>query len=70
MAAAPSPATAPALQPDNIATMAAVMEAETATAVPEEHLSQAAVHHTAEVKPTDAPVVSAENTVSQEVTAR
>lgn len=65
---APTSITAPALQADNTATMATVMEAETATVVSEEHLSQAAVHHTAET--TDAPVASAESSVTTEVTAR
>lgn len=69
-AAAPSSTTAPALQADNTATMATIMEAETATAVSEEHLSQAAVHHTAEVKTADAPVASSESSVATEATAR
>uniref|UniRef100_A0A671YXH6 Pre-mRNA-processing factor 40 homolog A n=1 Tax=Sparus aurata TaxID=8175 RepID=A0A671YXH6_SPAAU len=45
-AVAPGTTAAPAVQADITATMATVMEAETATAVSEEHLSQAAVHHT------------------------
>ena len=48
--------------------MATVMEAETATAVSEEHLSQAAVHHTAETA--DAPVASTESSVAAEAAAR
>uniref|UniRef100_A0A4W6FMD8 PRP40 pre-mRNA processing factor 40 homolog A n=1 Tax=Lates calcarifer TaxID=8187 RepID=A0A4W6FMD8_LATCA len=68
-AAAPGTTTAPAVQADNTATMATVMEAETATAVSEEHQSQAAVHHTAEVKTADAPVVSSESSAATEATA-
>ncbi|XP_070694296.1 pre-mRNA-processing factor 40 homolog A isoform X2 [Pempheris klunzingeri] len=68
-AAAPGTTAAPAVQADNTATMATVMEAETATVVSEEHLSQAAVHHTAEVKTSDAPVASLEGSVATEVTA-
>lgn len=67
---APSTAAAPAVQADNTATMATVMEAETATAVSEELLSQAAVHHTAEVKTADAPVPSSESLAATEATAR
>uniref|UniRef100_A0A8C4DMJ9 Pre-mRNA-processing factor 40 homolog A n=1 Tax=Dicentrarchus labrax TaxID=13489 RepID=A0A8C4DMJ9_DICLA len=63
-AVAPGAIPTPAVQADNTATMATVMEAETATAVSEEHLSQAAVHHTAEVKTADAPVASSETTSS------
>uniref|UniRef100_A0A8C2ZG06 Pre-mRNA-processing factor 40 homolog A n=1 Tax=Cyclopterus lumpus TaxID=8103 RepID=A0A8C2ZG06_CYCLU len=59
-AMAPGTAAAPAVQADNAASMVTVMEAETATAVSEEHLSQVAVHHTAEVKTADAPVASLE----------
>uniref|UniRef100_A0A673CXX1 Pre-mRNA-processing factor 40 homolog A n=1 Tax=Sphaeramia orbicularis TaxID=375764 RepID=A0A673CXX1_9TELE len=55
-AAASGTTTASAAQADNTTSMATVMEAETATAVSEEHLSQTAVHHTAEVKTADAPV--------------
>lgn len=66
----PGTAAAPAVQADNTATMATVMEAETATAVSEEHLSQAAVHHTAEVKSADAPVASSESSAPTEATAR
>uniref|UniRef100_A0AAQ5X731 Pre-mRNA-processing factor 40 homolog A n=1 Tax=Amphiprion ocellaris TaxID=80972 RepID=A0AAQ5X731_AMPOC len=51
---------APTVQADNIATMATVMEVETATAASEEHLSQAAVHLTAEAKIAEAPVASSE----------
>uniref|UniRef100_A0A8C4DNE4 Pre-mRNA-processing factor 40 homolog A n=1 Tax=Dicentrarchus labrax TaxID=13489 RepID=A0A8C4DNE4_DICLA len=54
-AVAPGAIPTPAVQADNTATMATVMEAETATAVSEEHLSQAAVHHTAEVKTEERP---------------
>lgn len=69
-AVAPGTAAAPPVQADNTATMATVMEAETATAVSEEHLSQVAVHHTAEVKTADAPVASAESSAAAEATAR
>uniref|UniRef100_A0A671YW77 Pre-mRNA-processing factor 40 homolog A n=1 Tax=Sparus aurata TaxID=8175 RepID=A0A671YW77_SPAAU len=65
-AVAPGTTAAPAVQADITATMATVMEAETATAVSEEHLSQAAVHHTAEVKTADAPVVSSESSIATE----
>uniref|UniRef100_A0A8C4DM32 Pre-mRNA-processing factor 40 homolog A n=1 Tax=Dicentrarchus labrax TaxID=13489 RepID=A0A8C4DM32_DICLA len=68
-AVAPGAIPTPAVQADNTATMATVMEAETATAVSEEHLSQAAVHHTAEVKTADAPVASSESSVVTEATA-
>uniref|UniRef100_A0A3Q1BX25 Pre-mRNA-processing factor 40 homolog A n=1 Tax=Amphiprion ocellaris TaxID=80972 RepID=A0A3Q1BX25_AMPOC len=61
-AAAPGTTAAPTVQADNIATMATVMEVETATAASEEHLSQAAVHLTAEAKIAEAPVASSENT--------
>uniref|UniRef100_A0A8D0A6P9 Pre-mRNA-processing factor 40 homolog A n=1 Tax=Sander lucioperca TaxID=283035 RepID=A0A8D0A6P9_SANLU len=61
-AMAPGITAAPAVQADNTATMATMIEAETATAVSEEHLSQAAMHHTAEVKTADAPVASSEIT--------
>uniref|UniRef100_A0A7N8WVV8 Pre-mRNA-processing factor 40 homolog A n=1 Tax=Mastacembelus armatus TaxID=205130 RepID=A0A7N8WVV8_9TELE len=53
---APSTTTAPAVQADNTATMATVVETETATAVSEEPQSQVTTHHTAEVKTADAPV--------------
>uniref|UniRef100_A0A8C2ZG89 Pre-mRNA-processing factor 40 homolog A n=1 Tax=Cyclopterus lumpus TaxID=8103 RepID=A0A8C2ZG89_CYCLU len=59
----------PYLQADNAASMVTVMEAETATAVSEEHLSQVAVHHTAEVKTADAPVASLESSAATEATA-
>uniref|UniRef100_A0A8D0A5L0 Pre-mRNA-processing factor 40 homolog A n=1 Tax=Sander lucioperca TaxID=283035 RepID=A0A8D0A5L0_SANLU len=62
-AMAPGITAAPAVQADNTATMATMIEAETATAVSEEHLSQAAMHHTAEVKTADAPVASSEMNV-------
>uniref|UniRef100_A0A8D3D3V2 Pre-mRNA-processing factor 40 homolog A n=1 Tax=Scophthalmus maximus TaxID=52904 RepID=A0A8D3D3V2_SCOMX len=68
-ATAPGVAAAPAVQADNTAAMATVMEVETATAVSEDHLSQAAVHLTAEVKPADAPVASLESTAATEATA-
>lgn len=67
---APGTTAAPAVQADNAATMATVMEAETATVVSEEHLSQAAVHHTAEVKTADAPVTSSESSAATEATVR
>ena len=67
---APGTTAAPAVQADNTAAMATVMEAEAATAVPEEHLSQAAVHHAAEVKTADAPVASSESAAATEATAR
>uniref|UniRef100_A0A8C2ZFU5 Pre-mRNA-processing factor 40 homolog A n=1 Tax=Cyclopterus lumpus TaxID=8103 RepID=A0A8C2ZFU5_CYCLU len=63
------PYSAPAVQADNAASMVTVMEAETATAVSEEHLSQVAVHHTAEVKTADAPVASLESSAATEATA-
>uniref|UniRef100_A0A671YYN0 Pre-mRNA-processing factor 40 homolog A n=1 Tax=Sparus aurata TaxID=8175 RepID=A0A671YYN0_SPAAU len=66
-AVAPGTTAAPAVQADITATMATVMEAETATAVSEEHLSQAAVHHTAEVKTADAPVNPSSSAHSVEV---
>lgn len=68
--AAPGTNAAPAVQADNTATMVTAMEAETATAVSEEHLSQAAVHHTPEVKPAEAPVTSSESSAATETTAR
>uniref|UniRef100_A0A8D0A6Z2 Pre-mRNA-processing factor 40 homolog A n=1 Tax=Sander lucioperca TaxID=283035 RepID=A0A8D0A6Z2_SANLU len=68
-AMAPGITAAPAVQADNTATMATMIEAETATAVSEEHLSQAAMHHTAEVKTADAPVASSESSVATEATA-
>ncbi|CAJ1079256.1 pre-mRNA-processing factor 40 homolog A isoform X1 [Xyrichtys novacula] len=68
-AAAPGTTAAPAVQADNTATMATVMEAETATAVPEETLSQAAAHLTAEAKIAEAPVASLDSPAPMEVTA-
>ncbi|KAG7227502.1 hypothetical protein INR49_005317 [Caranx melampygus] len=68
-AAAPGTNAAPVVQADNTATMVTAMEAETATAVSEEHLSQAAVHHTPEVKPADTPVTSSESSAATETTA-
>lgn len=67
---APGNTVAPTVQADNVATMATVMEVETAAAVSEEHVSQAAVHHTAEVKTADAPVTSSESSTATESTAR
>lgn len=67
---APGTTAAPAVQADNTATMTTVMEAETTTAVSEEPLSQAVVHHTAEVKAADAPVASSESSVATEAPAR
>lgn len=69
-AVAPGTTPAPALQADPTATMATVMEAETATSVSEEHLSQAAMHHTAEVNTTDAPVAAPESSAATETAAR
>uniref|UniRef100_A0A7N6BVM2 Pre-mRNA-processing factor 40 homolog A n=1 Tax=Anabas testudineus TaxID=64144 RepID=A0A7N6BVM2_ANATE len=57
------------LEADNTATMTTTTEAETATAVPEEHPSQVTVHHTAEVKTADAPVASLESSAATESTA-
>uniref|UniRef100_A0A669EWW2 Pre-mRNA-processing factor 40 homolog A n=1 Tax=Oreochromis niloticus TaxID=8128 RepID=A0A669EWW2_ORENI len=56
-AAAPGTTAAPAVQADNVAPAATVVEAETAVVVSEEQPSQAAVTQTAEVKTADAPVV-------------
>lgn len=67
---APGTTAAPPVQVDNVATMATVMEVETAAPVSEEHPSQAAVHHTAEMKTADAPVASSENSAVTEATAR
>lgn len=50
--------------------MTTVMEAETTAAVSEEPVSQAVVHHTAEVKAADAPVASSETPVATEAPAR
>lgn len=58
------------MQADNAAAMATVMEAETTAAVSEEPVSQAVVHHTAEVKAADAPVASSETPVATEAPAR
>lgn len=69
-AVAPGTTAAPAVQADNTATMTTVMEAETTTAVSEELLSQAVVHHTAEVKTADAPVASSESSAAPEAPAR
>uniref|UniRef100_A0A667ZYP7 Pre-mRNA-processing factor 40 homolog A n=1 Tax=Myripristis murdjan TaxID=586833 RepID=A0A667ZYP7_9TELE len=68
-AVAPGTTPAPALQADPTATMATVMEAETATSVSEEHLSQAAMHHTAEVNTTDAPAAAPESSAATETAA-
>lgn len=67
---APTTAAAPAVQADTVATMTTVMEAETAAVVSEEPVSQAVVHHTAEVKAADAPVASSETPVATEASAR
>lgn len=67
---APGTAAAPAMQADNTAAMVTVMEAEIVAAVSEEHLSQAAVHHVAEIKTVDAPVASSESSVATEAAAR
>lgn len=69
-AMAPGTAAAPAMQADNTAAMVTVMEAEIVAAVSEEHLSQAAVHHVAEIKTVDAPVASSESSVATEAAAR
>uniref|UniRef100_A0A8C5I1E8 Pre-mRNA-processing factor 40 homolog A n=1 Tax=Gouania willdenowi TaxID=441366 RepID=A0A8C5I1E8_GOUWI len=68
--AAPETIAAPAVQTENTMTMAAVIEVETPAAVPEEHLSQPAVHHAVEVKTQDAPVASSESTAAAEGPAR
>uniref|UniRef100_A0AAQ4Q6F7 Pre-mRNA-processing factor 40 homolog A n=1 Tax=Gasterosteus aculeatus aculeatus TaxID=481459 RepID=A0AAQ4Q6F7_GASAC len=68
-AMAPGTAAAPAMQADNTAAMVTVMEAEIVAAVSEEHLSQAAVHHVAEIKTVDAPVASSESSVATEAAA-
>lgn len=68
-ALAPGTAAAPAVQADNAAAMTTVMEAETTAAVSEEPVSQAVVHHTAEVKAADAPVASSETPVATEAPA-
>uniref|UniRef100_A0A3Q3VR52 Pre-mRNA-processing factor 40 homolog A n=1 Tax=Mola mola TaxID=94237 RepID=A0A3Q3VR52_MOLML len=69
-AAVPGTTAAPAVQADDTATMTTVMEVETTTAVSEELLSQAAVHHTAEVKTADAPVASSESSATTEAPVR
>lgn len=69
-ATAPGTTAAPAVQADNTATMTTTTEAETATAVSEEHPSQVTVHHTAEVKTADAPVASSESSTATESTPR
>uniref|UniRef100_A0A3Q3G370 Pre-mRNA-processing factor 40 homolog A n=1 Tax=Labrus bergylta TaxID=56723 RepID=A0A3Q3G370_9LABR len=68
-AVAPGTAAPPAVLADIPATMATVMEVESKMAVSEEQLSQAAVHHAAEVKIADAPVASSESPAPTEVTA-
>ncbi|KAJ4933253.1 hypothetical protein JOQ06_030086 [Pogonophryne albipinna] len=65
-AMAPGITAAPA---DNAAAMATVMEAEAATAVSEELLAQVAMHQTAEVKTSDAPVAPSELPATTELTA-
>ncbi|XP_068185771.1 pre-mRNA-processing factor 40 homolog A isoform X3 [Antennarius striatus] len=67
--APPGTTAAPVLQTDNTATVTTVMEVETTTAVPEEHVSQAPVQNTPEVKPADAPVASSESSAAPETTA-
>ncbi|XP_010775704.1 pre-mRNA-processing factor 40 homolog A, partial [Notothenia coriiceps] len=54
---------------DNAAAMATIMEAEAATAVSEELLAQVAMHQTAEVKTSDAPVAPSELSATTELTA-
>ncbi|XP_017279882.1 pre-mRNA-processing factor 40 homolog A isoform X3 [Kryptolebias marmoratus] len=67
---APGTTAAPAVQADNTATMATVMEVETAAAVvSEEPQSQATMNQTAEVKAAEAPVTSSESAVVTESTA-
>uniref|UniRef100_I3JR04 Pre-mRNA-processing factor 40 homolog A n=1 Tax=Oreochromis niloticus TaxID=8128 RepID=I3JR04_ORENI len=68
-AAAPGTTAAPAVQADNVAPAATVVEAETAVVVSEEQPSQAAVTQTAEVKTADAPVASSETSVATEAVA-
>lgn len=67
---AASTTAAPAAQADNVAAMATAVEAEMTAAVSEEPMSQAAVHHTAEVKVVDAPVASSETPAATEAPAR
>ncbi|TNN84489.1 Pre-mRNA-processing factor 40 A [Liparis tanakae] len=68
-AMAPGATAAPAMQADNAASMVTVMEAETAMAVSEEHLSQVALHHAAEFTTAEAPVASSESSAVTEATA-
>uniref|UniRef100_A0A8C7XYY5 Pre-mRNA-processing factor 40 homolog A n=1 Tax=Oryzias sinensis TaxID=183150 RepID=A0A8C7XYY5_9TELE len=80
-AVTPGTAATPTVQADNTATLAAVTEVETTTAVAtaaaaaaaavvsEELPSQVSVHPAAEVKTTDAPVVSTESSAVTENTA-
>uniref|UniRef100_A0A3B4EW03 Pre-mRNA-processing factor 40 homolog A n=1 Tax=Pundamilia nyererei TaxID=303518 RepID=A0A3B4EW03_9CICH len=65
-AAAPGTTAAPAVQADNVAPAATVVEAETAVVVSEEQPSQAAVTQTPEVKTADAPVASSVEVVKEE----
>lgn len=67
---AASTAAAPAAQADNAAAMTTAVEPETTVAVSEEPMSQAVVHHTAEVKAAEAPVASSETPAATEVPAR
>lgn len=67
---AASTAAAPAAQADNAAALTTAVEAETTVAVSEEPVSQAVVHHTAEVKAADAPVASSETPTVTEAPAR
>ncbi|XP_054642410.1 pre-mRNA-processing factor 40 homolog A isoform X2 [Dunckerocampus dactyliophorus] len=69
VAAAPVVTADPVLQVDNTASAVPSVEAEPAEAVPEEHTSQAIVHHTADVKSTETPVAASENTVPTEAPA-
>lgn len=69
-AAAPGTTAAPAVQADNVAPTATVVEAETAVVVSEEQPSQAAVTQTPEVKTADAPVASSETSAATEAVAR
>uniref|UniRef100_A0A3P8PX46 Pre-mRNA-processing factor 40 homolog A n=1 Tax=Astatotilapia calliptera TaxID=8154 RepID=A0A3P8PX46_ASTCA len=68
-AAAPGTTAAPAVQADNVAPAATVVEAETAVVVSEEQPSQAAVTQTPEVKTADAPVASSETSAATEAVA-
>lgn len=69
-AAAPGTTAAPAVQADNVAPAATVVEVETAVVVSEEQPSQAAVTQTPEVKTADAPVASSETSAATEAVAR